>query len=311
MFQDSDIFKAALDNLPVGVYMVDTQLRIMFWSRGAERISGYLAQDMLGRHCREKLLVDLDENNPVACGEACQLTDSMRNGQSYEADVLLRHRTGHRIPVHVRAAPLKDSHDKIVGATECFEESRFSAARDRRGKGTETSAAGIDAATGLLDTTTTHLRLRESMTEFNERQTPFCVLVAEVDGLSKFQQIHGKEVVVAACVVVGHTLSNALRPSDVVGCWDGHRFLAIVMNCERSMLKRVGERIRKMESYSQVEWWGDELPVSVSIGGTAAVPGDDVDTLVERAQAALRHSVNEGGNRVSVFPEDEIGGLKP
>jgi PAS domain S-box-containing protein/diguanylate cyclase (GGDEF)-like protein len=309
MFQDSDIFKAALDNLPVGVYMVDTELRIVFWSRGAERISGYLAQDMLGRHCREKLLVDLDENNPVACGEACQLTDSMRNGQAYEADVLLRHRAGHRIPVHIRAAALRNSHDKIVGATECFEESRFSAVRDRHGKGIETSA-GIDAATGLLDTATTHLRLQASLTEFNERNLHFCVLMAEVDGLSKFQQVHGKEAVVAACVVVGHTLSNALRPNDVVGCWDEHRFLAVVTNCERSMLKRVGERVRKMESHSEVEWWGDELPVSVSIGGTAAVPGDDLDTLVERAQAALRRSVNEGGNRVTVFPEDEIGGLK-
>jgi PAS domain S-box-containing protein/diguanylate cyclase (GGDEF)-like protein len=309
MFQDSDIFKAALDNLPVGVYMVDTELRIVFWSRGAERISGYLAQDMLGRHCREKLLVDLDENNPVACGEACQLTDSMRNGQAYEADVLLRHRAGHRIPVHIRAAALRNSHDKIVGATECFEESRFSAVRDRHGKGIETSG-GIDAATGLLDTATTHLRLQASLTEFNERNLHFCVLMAEVDGLSKFQQVHGKEAVVAACVVVGHTLSNALRPNDVVGCWDEHRFLAVVTNCERSMLKRVGERVRKMESHSEVEWWGDELPVSVSIGGTAAVPGDDLDTLVERAQAALRRSVNEGGNRVTVFPEDEIGGLK-
>ena len=310
MFQESDIFKAALDNLPVGVYMVDTNLKIVFWSHGAERISGYLAQDMLGRHCREKLLVDLDENSPVACGEACQLTDSMRNGQAYEADVLLRHRAGHRIPVHVRAAPLRDRHDKIVGATECFEESRFFAVRDRHGNGTEASP-GIDAATVLLDIATTHLRLQELVTEFNESQTPFCVMMAEVDGLSKFQQVHGKEAVEAACVVVGHTLSNALRPSDVVGCWDEHRFLAIVMNCERSMLKRVGERVRKMESYSEVEWWGDELPVSVSIGGTAAVLGDDADTVVKRAQAALRRSINEGGNRVSVFPEDEIGGLKP
>src|ERR1700756_5749573 len=112
---------------------------------------------MLGRRCREKLLIDLDENNPVACGEACQLTDSMRNGQAYEADVLLRHRAGHRIPVHVRAAPLRDKHDKVIGATECFEESRLSAVRERYGKEAETPG-GIDTATGLLDAATTRLR---------------------------------------------------------------------------------------------------------------------------------------------------------
>jgi PAS domain S-box-containing protein/diguanylate cyclase (GGDEF)-like protein len=309
MFQDSEVFKVALDNLPLGVYMVDTNLRIVFWSRGAERISGYLAQDILGRHCRENLLVDLDESNPVACGEACQLTDSMRDGQAREADVLLRHRTGHRIPVHVRSMPLRNGSNKIIGATEYFEESRFSAARERRGKPAEMSG-GIDAATGLLDTATTRLRLQESIAEFVEHRLPFCVLMAEADELSKFQQVHGKEAVEAACVVVGHTLSNALRPTDIVGCWDEHQFMAIVKNCERPVLKSVGERVRKMESHSQVEWWGDELPVSVSIGGTAALDGDDVDVLVGRAQAALVRSIAKGGNRVTIFPEDEIESSK-
>lgn len=289
--------------------MVDTDLRIVFWNRGAERISGYLAQDILGRHCREKLLVDLDESNPVACGEACQLTDSMRDGQAREADVLLRHRTGHRIPVHVRAMPLRNSSNKIIGATEYFEESRFSAARERRGKVAQTSGA-IDTATGLPDAATTRLRLQESVAEFVEHHQPFCVLMAEVDELAKFQQIHGKEAAEAARVVVGHTMSNALRPTDIIGCWDEHQFLAIVKNCESPVLKRVGERVRKMESHSQVEWWGDELPVSVSIGGTAAAAGDDVEALVGRVQAALRRSIAEGGNRVSIFPEDETGNSK-
>jgi len=309
MFHDSEVFKVALDNLPLGVYMVDTNLRIVFWNRGAERISGYLAQDILGRHCREKLLVDLDESNPIACGEACQLTDSMRDGQAREADVLLRHRTGHRIPVHVRSMPLRNSSNKIIGATEYFEESRFSAARERRGKAAETSGV-IASATGLLDAPTTRLRLQECIVDFVERRLPFCVLMAQADDLLKFQQIHGKEAAEAARVVVGHTLSNALRPTDVIGCWDEHQFLAIVKNCERPVLKSVGERVRKMESHSQVEWWGDELAVSVSIGGTAAADGDDVDALVARAQAALQRSIAEGGNRVTVFPEDEIESSK-
>lgn len=305
MFQDSEIFKAALDNLPLGVYMVDTELRIVFWNRGAERISGYLAQDVLGRRCREKLLVDLDENNPVACGDACQLTDSMREGQPKEADVLLRHRAGHRIPVHVRAIPLRNSSNKIVGATEYFEESRYSASRERRGKATEVPG-GIDTAMGLPDAATMRLRLQDCINSFSEHHLPFCILLAEVDNLQKFMQVHGKEAVEAARVVVAHTLSNALRPDDLVGCWDEHRFLVVVKNCEGSMLNRVGERVRKMESHSQVEWWGDELPVSVSIGGTAALYGDSLDALEGRAQAALRCSVGQGGNRVSISSEGTI-----
>lgn len=308
MFDDPEVYKAALDNLPVGVYVVDVNQRVMFWNRGAERISGYLAQDVLGRRCREKFLIDTDENSPVACGEACQLTDCMREGKPREADVLLRHRAGHRIPVHVRAVPLRDSTNKIVGAAECFEESRFSSPYERRGRPNDPGC--MDAVTGLLDQPTTALRLKDNFKEFEEHRLPFCVLLAEIDQLPKFLQIQGKDAVEAARAVVAHTLSNALRPSDVVGCWEENRFLGIVKNCTHAVLHRVGERIRKMESYSGVEWWGDELPVTVSIGGAGMVEGDDENSLINRAMAALQQSVKEGGNRVTVFPEDENGGSK-
>jgi PAS domain S-box-containing protein/diguanylate cyclase (GGDEF)-like protein len=309
MFHNPEIYKTALDNLPLGVYMVDAEMRIVFWSQGAERISGYLAQDVLGRHCREKLLVDLDESNPVACGGVCQLKESMRDGKFHEAHVLLRHREGHLIPVHARATPLRNDSNKVIGATECFEERRFNIAPDRREK-QKNPAGGIDAPTGLLDIATTRLRVQESVAEFIEHHLPFCILIAEIDGLAGFKSIHGKDAVEAARIVVGHTLSNALRPTDVVGSWDENRFLAIVKDCNSAAAKSVAERVRKIESYSEVEWWGDELAITVSIGGTVVRHEDKVDSLVGRAQAALCQSVKQGGNRVAVFPEDQIGGSK-
>ncbi len=308
MFKDPEIYKAALDNLPVGVYMVDTEMRIVYWSQGAERISGYLAHDVLGRHCREKLLIDMDENNPVACGEACQLRDSMRDGKLYEANVLLRHRRGYRIPVHVRAAPLRNESNKIIGVTECFEESRSFMPPDRREK-QKSSGGGMDATTGLLDIATTRLRLQEVVAEFSENHFPFCILIVEIDGLDGFKSVHGKDAVEAARAVVGHTLNNALRPTDIVGCWEGNRFLAIVKNCDNFGAKSVAERVRKTESYSEVEWWGDNLEITVSIGGSVIRREDKVDSLIQRAQAALSKSVKQGGNCATI-PEDKIEGTK-
>lgn len=309
MFHNPEIYKTALDNLPLGVYMVDPEMRIVFWSQGAERISGYLAQDVLGRHCRERFLVDLDESNPVACGGACQLRESMRDGKLHEANVLLRHREGHLIPVHARATPLRNDSNKVIGATECFEESRFNGTSDRREK-QGNSADRIDAATGLLDIATTRLRLQESVAEFAEHHLPFCILIAEIDGLAGFKSVHGNDAVEAARIVVGQTLSNALRPTDIVGSWEENRFLAIVKNCDSAAARSVAERVRKIESYSAVEWWGDDLTVTVSIGGTVVRREDKVESLIARAQAALCQSVKQGGNRVAVFPEDQIVGSK-
>ncbi len=308
MMQDPEIFRTVLESLPIGVYMVDRDLKVIFWNRGAERISGYLAQDVIGRHCREKLLVGLDESDPATGGEASQLTNSLRDGQPIEADVFLRHRSGHRIPVHVCAVPLRNSQDKIVGAAEIFEENRFAAAGDRRTE-VETSCT-IDSVTGLPDNEATGLKLKQAFTELVDSQVPFCILCVQVDGLSGFQSNHGKEAVDAALRVVAQTLRNALRPSDVVGCWPDEQFLAIVKNCRKAALKIVGERLRKMVSFSGVEWWGDELSVTVSMGGDAAAHDDTAESLVARAQVALSQSQADGGDRVLVSYGDENHSLK-
>ena len=52
-----DVFREVLEELQVGVYFTDLQRRIVFWNSGAERISGYLRQEVLGRNCRDNILV--------------------------------------------------------------------------------------------------------------------------------------------------------------------------------------------------------------------------------------------------------------
>ena len=51
---------------------------------------------------------------------------------------------------------------------------------------------------------------------------------------------------------------------------------------------------------SKIAWWGDPLPVTISLGGTAAKLDDMVDAMVFRAEQALQESIVLGGNRTTV-----------
>ncbi len=46
---DNEFHKAIVDNLSDGVYYVDRDRRIAYWNRGAERISGFSAAEVIGR----------------------------------------------------------------------------------------------------------------------------------------------------------------------------------------------------------------------------------------------------------------------
>lgn len=68
-----ELFEKIIEQMPFGVYCVDTERKIFYWSKGAERISGYKAEDMLGKHCFESHLDHIDE---TGCG-AKRATESL------------------------------------------------------------------------------------------------------------------------------------------------------------------------------------------------------------------------------------------
>jgi PAS domain-containing protein len=76
-----ELYRLILENLPVGVYMVDREGKILFWNVGMERITGYLRQDVMGHHCEDGFLEHTDaENNPLA-GASVPLLETIREGR--------------------------------------------------------------------------------------------------------------------------------------------------------------------------------------------------------------------------------------
>jgi len=110
-----------LDSLQTGVYLVGCSGKILFWNDGAERITGFRRHEVIGRSCRENILAHCNEKHCVLCGIACPLTGTMHEGKASDARVFFRHKAGHRVPVHVRAVPVRDQKGSIVGMAESFD----------------------------------------------------------------------------------------------------------------------------------------------------------------------------------------------
>ena len=74
-------YRMVLDSLPVAVCAVDREGKVILWNDGAERVTGYLRQDVLGRLCTEAFLEHADaDNNPIE-GSALPLVETMRYGK--------------------------------------------------------------------------------------------------------------------------------------------------------------------------------------------------------------------------------------
>lgn len=117
---DNVLLADVLENLHDGLYFTDTHRVITFWNHAAERITGYTAAEVLGRSCAANILVHVDTDGRSLCGGLCPLAMAMADSVGREAEVFLRHKDGHRVPVLVRTGPLKDRQDQVVGGIELF-----------------------------------------------------------------------------------------------------------------------------------------------------------------------------------------------
>ena len=106
--ENSDI----IDSLSEGVYVCDLDRRITYWNRSAERITGWSAQDVIGRQCFDSVLCHIDKDGHQLCGEEyCPLHRSMVTGTGSRGSLLVfaQGKDGNRVPMQVSVAPIRNA----------------------------------------------------------------------------------------------------------------------------------------------------------------------------------------------------------
>jgi two-component system, cell cycle response regulator len=284
---DPEIFRNVLDSLPTGVAMADRNGKILFWNQGAERLTGHKRHEVVGRSCRENILVNCNDQGCVACGATCPFTRTMHDGKPQETKMQLRHKEGHPVHVLMRIAPIRDRHGSMLGIVESFDEQKFVPDRDNQ---TLAAHGCMDETTGIPNHEFTQFHLTENLASFTRYQLPFGIIAILVDRLEHFRAAYGKQAGDAILRVVAQTMRSAFRPSDFVGRWAEDQFLAILINCPDPGVEQTWQRIRKMVTCAGLRWWSDELTVTTSVGYATAQAGDTIDSLLKRAQNSLQQS---------------------
>lgn len=288
-----------LEALPMGVYVVNREGKIVVWSAGAEHVTGYLRQDVLGRLREAELLEQGDSGDNLQQEEAELPSKSLREGHAVAVQLSLRSKSGHSIPVRLQSVPLRNDLGTLLGAAKVFQPISGAALGNRRQN--KLAAYGcLDALTGALNHSLIQAHVKESLDLHALYPVPFCVMCFAIDDLAKLRERYGQAGVDAALRVVSQTIESALRPADFLGRWLEQEFLAILMECGENDVVKVGQRLSKMVRHAAVSWWGDTFHVGISIGATTARDNDSVGSVVSRAEQALRESSAAGGNRVVV-----------
>jgi PAS domain S-box-containing protein/diguanylate cyclase (GGDEF)-like protein len=308
ILQNEELYKELIDQLEDGIYMVDREQRIRFWNKGAEKITGYRAHEVMGRLCEGNLLMHRDYEGTLLCGERCPMAGVMRDGRSRSCSVFLRHKQGHSVPVRLRARAIQHADGTIVGAVEVFEEAR---APGRDAIRALEPFGCLDPSIGVLNRGYGEMKIGQRLEEWRTFGVPVGWMQAALDHPDDLEHRFGRGVIEAVMKLVGNTLDENIGSFDVLTRWERTDFRIVVYHCSLEQLGTLGQKLVLLTRSSSLLWWGDPLSVTVSIGSTMAEHGDTLDTLESRARAACEACHAAGGNQSSVARFGDPGDRRP
>jgi len=292
-------YKSLLDHLKDGVFFVDRTRKITFWSKGAERITGCTAKEVVGRICSETAIIHLDKKGFNLCEGQCPLLEAIDEGREVEMESFLSHKKGHLVPMVTQAVPIRDAKGRISGAVEILRENSHEVAALQKIDKLEKMVM-LDPLTGLGNRRYIELTLKTGLERMKRYHWPIGVLLVDIDDLEKLNRRYGREFGDEIIRTLSRTFLGNARSFDFIGRWGEDEFIAILENVTEKQLSSIAEKFRFTAEHSLTFSESGDVQTTVSIVGQVAGPDKTPTSLIQDLKDILPECKHKGGNCVVV-----------
>jgi len=317
-----------LHALPLGVFAIDKQYRIIFWNSVLENWTGRAGESVLGRDAVEifsglggkKYRLQIDRvftgGFPVILSYQlhkklflfplsdggfrniqCHIIGTGVPGNPEESCAVfsLQDITGLMNQVY-RFREMKDQALSLVKQRDRAEEELRMVNEEL------TKLAGTDPLTGLSNRRAMMVRLEKEVARFRRHQTPFTLILADIDHFKTFNDRFGHDCGDFLLSSLGKLFLDALRPDDEVARWGGEEFLILLSGTHQGEGVRTAERLREHLVATLFPYEDVEHAITMTFGVSEYNGQERVEYVVKEADEALYEGKEQGRNRVVSFP---------
>lgn len=295
---DLRLLRRAVDSTSNGIVIADARqpdYPVVYVNRGMQDITGYSAEDMIGRNCR--MLQGKDRDQPAR--ETLRL--ALRGGN--DAQVLLRnYRADGRLFMNeFHLAPVRDEQGTLthfIGITNDVTQRHYFEEQ-------LAYRATHDELTGLPNRQLLHDRLQQAILNADRYQRQAAVVFIDLDEFKLVNDNLGHGAGDTVLRTVAQRLRGVLRDTDTVGRFGGDEFVVVLTEqTEDAGITRILDRITSALS-QPMDVAGITHSLTPSIGWCRyPEAGADAETLLMHADVAMYQAKRRGRNRaVAYLPE--------
>ena len=158
-----------------------------------------------------------------------------------------------------------------------------------------------DQLTGLANRRVMMQRLNEEHARYKRSGHRYGVIMLDLDFFKKVNDTHGHGVGDQVLCGVAEILCSGLRNTDTVALMGGEEFMLLAPLTEESGAVVQAQRLCISVRDARLVTDAGTVSVTLSLGVASVLPSDlSVDTVVQRADAALYQAKNDGRDRVQL-----------
>jgi diguanylate cyclase (GGDEF)-like protein/PAS domain S-box-containing protein len=308
----SSFSNSVFETAPFSIIETDLNGVIRAMNGAAEKLTGYARDEMAGKvaittlHNPAELSQQTGEDAPQdvpALEGFALLSAKASQGEVEERDWTYIHRDGTTLPVHVAVTAVRDGTGDVIGfiaiASDITERNQL--------KMYLKHMASHDQLTGLPGRPLLSERIAAAIEKATLHGRKAAVFVVDLDHFKWLNDSLGHRAGDAVLVGIAERIQQSLRRSDTLGRLGGDEFV-IVMPHIAGMedVERCAQRL--VDLISSTAHVGEmEINLTASVG-VCVYPdfAGDVETMLERADAATYVAKAAGRNRYQMFADEML-----
>jgi diguanylate cyclase (GGDEF)-like protein len=163
-----------------------------------------------------------------------------------------------------------------------------------------------DRLTGLNNRGYWQEQLESCYARFRRYQSPACsLLIFDIDHFKQVNDTYGHQAGDEVIRMCAKTLTACARDVDICGRYGGEEFVVLLSHTNAKGAKVFGERLRRLIEKLTVEHHTDRIKFTISLG--ICELSDDVTSpklWLEKADQALYESKENGRNKTTIYTKD-------